>query len=140
MMNPPDAILILSFSQEEAKNLADLARALGYPDAKISVGTIADAIKTMDARTERVDYIILDIGTRGKDVLSELDELALHCDASVEVMVIGSINDITFYRELKNRGILEYFPRPAQAGDIKGVMQQASALKQQQKDLNTSQG
>ena len=130
-MDISSPLLIISFSQEEVQPLSELAKLIGYPDAHIVAGSITDAIKSLDARLNAPDSIIIDIGNRGKDVLSELDELALHCEPMVNVMVIGAINDISFYRELKQRGILEYFPRPAQANDVRTVLLQAIAARQQ---------
>ena len=55
-------------------------------------------------------------------------------------MVIGSVNDISFYRELKQRGILEYFPRPANPNDVKNVLAQALEMRQQQRAAVTANG
>jgi len=133
-------LFIISFSQDEVHNLTELAKLVGHSDAQIAVGSIAEAIKVLDARPNSPDNILIDIGARGKDVLPELDELALHCEPTVSVMVIGSINDITFYRELKQRGILEYFPRPVQAADIIAALAQATFAREQQRAAMSGNG
>jgi pilus assembly protein CpaE len=120
-------LLVICLDQDEVGYLSELSRALGYPDAHIIPGGFADAAKALALRTSSPSYILIDIGERGSDVLSELDEFALNCEPGVRVVVIGSVNDIVFYRELKSRGVLEYFPRPAQVADIRNVLLQSAA-------------
>lgn len=115
-------LLIVCLDPEEAAALSQLARALGYPDAHIIAGGFDEATLALDQRTTAPEYIIIDIGDHGADVLPALDAFAVHCEESVRVIVIGGINDIVFYRELKSRGVLEYFPRPAQAADIRALL------------------
>lgn len=133
-MNTVSPLLIVSFSLEEVENLTELAKSLGYSDAQVVAGPVASAIKALDARASAPEYIIIDIGKREKDVLPELDEFALHCEPTVLAVVIGDINDITFYRELKQRGILEYFPRPVQPADISTALRHASNAQQRSKN------
>lgn len=135
-MNNSGPLLIISYSQEEAGNLSALAGALGFAGAQMVIGPASEAVKALDSRSTAPQHLIIDIGSRGKDILPELDEIALHCEANVIVIVIGSVNDITFYRELKQRGIAEYFPRPAAAQDVKSAMMQAA--EQQQRQASTS--
>ncbi len=111
-------LLIIALSADQADTLGELSRAMGYADAQMVVGTMPEAIKALNARTKAPDFIILDIGAKSAESLPDIDSLAEHCEAGVNVVVIGSINDINFYRELKNRGILEYFPRPVKASDL----------------------
>lgn len=124
-------LLIISYDPEERLNLASLASGLGYPDAQIVLGGIADAISTLNSRTVSPDYIIIDIGDRGSAVFDDLDELALHCDPKVRVVVIGLTNDIGFYRELRARGIAEYCTRPANISDLRAVLLQSATANSQ---------
>lgn len=111
-------LLMIALGSEHAPALSDLGRALGYPDAQITVGPMAEAIKALSSRSRSPDFIILDIAEKSRDILPDIDALAEHCEPHVNVVVIGSINDIGFYRDLKARGVLEYYPRPASAADI----------------------
>ena len=119
------SLFIIAFSQDHKEQLSELAGAIGYPDAPISFGPLSEIIKTLNGFTGTPDYLIIDIGNRGNDILPELDEIATHCESTVHVIVLGAINDIVFYRDLKQRGILEYFPRPFEARDIKAALMQA---------------
>ncbi len=125
-----NSVIIISFSPDEVTSLHEIASAIGYADAPMAVGPITEAIKVLNTQTQSPDFLIIDIGNRGRDILPELDEVALHCEPNVIVIVIGSVNDIVFYRELKHRGILEYFPRPADPKDIRAAMVQATLSQQ----------
>lgn len=109
--------------------LHQIARSLGYAHADIVVGTPRHAIATLAARPESPRYILLDIGDQGQEVLSEIDALAEQCEANTQVIVIGKTNDVRFYRELRSRGILEYFTPPAQVSDIQAAFL-ANAMKE----------
>ncbi len=119
-------LLIISYDPEERLNLSTLATGLGYPDAQIIVGGVADAVAALNSRTVSPDYLIIDIANRGSEVFADLDTLALHCEAKVRVVVIGLINDIDFYRELRARGVAEYCARPAKISDIRAVLLQSN--------------
>ncbi len=101
-----------------------VANALGYPYADVVVGSPLEATYTLAARDRGPTYIIIDIGSRGREVLPEIDKLAENCEAGTRVVVIGEVNDITFYRSLKQLGILEYFTRPAQIQDVRAALVQ----------------
>jgi pilus assembly protein CpaE len=72
-------------------------------------------------------YIIIDIGARASDVLSELDALAEVCESGVRVVVTGQLNDVSFYRALIQRGIIEYFAYPADAQQMADALLNSSA-------------
>lgn len=132
--------LIVSFDPEEVNALVELARLLGYPDAQVAVGDMEQAIDALNQRSVPPEYILIDIGARGQDVLSEMDALALHCEDNVRVVVIGAVNDIVFYRALRARGILEYFPRPASATDLRPVLLQSKAQQSTDSDGGLQHG
>jgi pilus assembly protein CpaE len=121
------SLLIMALTPEEIPALTALAAAIGQPDAPVAGGSLAEAVRGLNAYGRTPDFLIIDIGNRGREALLDLDEIAVHCEPNVNVVVIGSINDIHFYRELKHHGILEYFPRPAEPRDIMATFQQAQA-------------
>lgn len=99
-----------------------VANALGYPYADIVVGNPIEATYAISNRDKAPTYIIIDIGSRGTDVLSEIDALAEYCEEGTRVVVIGEFNDIRFYRELKQLGVLEYFTRPANLQEVRAAL------------------
>lgn len=52
------------------------------------------------------------------EMVAKIDRLAEHCDAAVEVMVIGATNDIPLYRQLVARGVSEYLVPPIEPLDL----------------------
>ncbi len=126
-MSVSSPFLIVSFESEDLAEVVELVQLLGYPDAQVAAGGLEQAISALRKRPQPPEYLLVDIGNRSQDVLKDIDALAEHCEGDVRVVVIGAINDIVFYRELKSRGVLEYFPKPVTAADIRPVMLQASA-------------
>jgi len=58
------------------------------------------------------NLIILESPSTDSHFLTQLDALANICDVGTKVMVMGSVNDIAFYRELMKRGVSEYLVAP----------------------------
>jgi pilus assembly protein CpaE len=104
-----------------------VANSLGYPFADVVIGNPRDAAPALAARDTSPRYLIIDIGDRGADILPEIDAVAEYCEEGTRVVVIGSINDVNFYRELRTRGVIEYFTRPAKVPDIRAALYMESA-------------
>ncbi|MEJ2373874.1 MAG: CpaE family protein [Pseudolabrys sp.] len=64
------------------------------------------------------NVIVLESGSRPDDTLAGLDQLAEVCDAGTRVVLIGTVNDVTFYRELTERGVSDYLVAPVGTMDI----------------------
>jgi pilus assembly protein CpaE len=99
-----------------------IANSLGYPYADIILGSPLNAAVAMAERERSPAYIIIDIGNREGEVITEINQLAESCEAGTRVVVIGNINDIRFYRELIQLGVLEYFTHPANLQDVKSAL------------------
>ena len=91
-------------------------RRLGKAHLKIQMGGMAAAVEAYhNAPTPNV--IVLE--TDGSDdILDGLDQLATVCDPGTRVIVIGSVNDVTLYRELVRRGVSDYVIAPVAPIDI----------------------
>jgi pilus assembly protein CpaE len=68
------------------------------------------------------NVIILEAEHRNSAILAALDQLANYCDAGTRVVVIGSMNDVTLYRDLVRRGVSDYLISPV------GVLQVVRAI------------
>jgi len=113
------AIVANEGGQEFAHQIANM---LGYPLAHVVIGSPRDAISVLSARGESPQYFIIDIGERGSEILPELDAIAEYCEAGTRVVVVGSVNDVNFYRALRARGVIEYFTHPANPADVKTAL------------------
>src|SRR5215207_6727427 len=89
-----------------AARAASEDRRLGKAHLTVHMGGIAAAIETY--HTAPTPNVILLETEPGSDILEGLDELAPVCDAGTRVVVIGSANDVTPYRELVRRGVSDY--------------------------------
>lgn len=96
-------------------------RRLSRVTADISMGGIRAAIAHLGSNpTPQV--LILESTTAGSELLAELNELAAVCDAGTSVIVVGTSNDIAFYRELIANGIVEYLLAPLNPLTIIGAI------------------
>ncbi len=90
-----------------------LAAAARSEQPFIVVASPQEAAAYMVTNQINPSHVVLDIGSRGRDVLSEIDALAEQCSANTRVVTVGDTNDITLYREILGRGVLDYLPNPA---------------------------
>ena len=121
-MSQDSPVMTIMVDEQDQGFAKQIATALGYHDAHVVIGSPSDAIIAIQQREESPRYLVIDIGSRESDVLSELDSLAEYCTTDTRAIVIGSINDVNFYRELRQRGILEYFTRPAKVSEIRAAL------------------
>ncbi len=78
---------------------------------KVYMGGLPAAIEYY--RNEATPSLILfESGMRGKELFSQLEQLAAVCDADTKVVMIGAVNDIKLYRDLMEQGLSEYLVPP----------------------------
>ncbi len=121
-MNKQSPLMAIVAHEKEQEFAHKVATLMGYANADIVIGSPRDATTSLSARSESPRYLIIDIGDRGSDVLPEIDSVAEYCEADTHVVVIGSVNDVNFYRELRARGVVEYFTRPANVADVRTAL------------------
>jgi pilus assembly protein CpaE len=115
-------VLAIIRSPEQMDLVASLVSAVGYKDFEYIQGSPIDGANFIQSERLVIKYIILFIGPRSFDVITELDILAEQCDAGTKVVVIGEANDISFYRALKERGVAEYFTGNFSLNDLRQVL------------------
>jgi pilus assembly protein CpaE len=92
-------------------------RRLVKAHVKIQMGGSAAAVEAYrSAPTPNV--IIIEAGHRADEILHGLDQLAQVCDSGTRVIVVGSVNDVTLYRELTRRGVSDYLIAPISTIDV----------------------
>ncbi|MDP2410168.1 MAG: AAA family ATPase [Pseudolabrys sp.] len=92
-------------------------RRLSKAHVKIQMGGAVAAVEAY-RNSPTPNVIVIEAESRGNDILGRLDQLAEVCDAGTRVVVIGRINDVTLYRELKRRGVSDYLIAPVGTVDI----------------------
>lgn len=106
--------LLIILADAIRENWAQLLVATAVPEQPvIIVASPREAANYMAQNHINPSHVVLDIGSRGRDVLEEIDALAQQCDAGTRVVCVGDTNDISLYREILGRGVLDYLPNPA---------------------------
>lgn len=112
-------MLMVLLPQNEADTVsAELSRLLGCEKVEVIHGSVPALVSAIEKSKNTPQFILIDIGSAEKEILPDIDILAEHCEADTRVVIIGNVNDVTFYRELRQRGIMEYFTRPVRVTDI----------------------
>lgn len=125
-MDNRSPVLVITANEGDREFYNQLAISLGYGFANIFVGSPMDAAQAIAQAHYSVKYLVIDIGSRSMDVLPELDRLAEQCDVDARVLVLGTTNDINFYREIISRGVLDYLTHPVRMDAIRSVFFQKS--------------
>ncbi len=108
----------------DAEDKSIIQQVLGdFPDAlgKVVAGDVKSATAALAAEPSP-DLLLVDLDG-SEDPVAAIRELSDVCDSDVCVIVIGSINDIVLYRDLKRAGVTEYFVKPL----VRGPLQRAFA-------------
>jgi len=92
-------------------------RRLAKAHVKIQMGGIKAAVEAYRS-SPTPNVIMIEAGNRADDILNGLDQLAEVCDAGTRVIVVGTINDVTLYRELTRRGVSDYLIAPVGTIDV----------------------
>ncbi|MCI4646526.1 MAG: pilus assembly protein CpaE, partial [Hyphomonadaceae bacterium] len=114
---PIPAIAIQAFieksSTREMVETIARDRRLSRASIEIHEGGLDAAIEHL-AQSATPNLLLVESSAPGARMVVDIDRLAEHCDAGVEVMVIGATNDIPLYRKLVARGVSEYLVPPIQ--------------------------
>jgi len=86
-------------------------RRLAKAHVTIQMGGIPAAAEHFQ-ETPTPNLILVETLGAGAEIFGHLEALAHVCDPSTRVIVIGSVNDITLYRELIRQGVSEYLVSP----------------------------
>jgi pilus assembly protein CpaE len=84
---------------------------------KIQMGGIPAALEAYQG-SATPNVILLESAERAEDILAGLDQLSEVCDAGTRVVLVGRINDVSFYRDLTKRGISDYLIAPVGTIDV----------------------
>jgi pilus assembly protein CpaE len=101
--------------------VANVSKSLNITSPTVVTGGIADAVKIIMQSARSPEYIMIDIGIGSGTLLEEIDNLAENCEPHTKVVIIGDINDLNLYRQLLQRGVIEYFVKPVNSNDVKSA-------------------
>ena len=131
-MSQINSPLLIVYADETRQLVAEnLVSHMGIESSHIVEG-ILRAKDEIGALPAPPNYIAVDIGNRGADIIEELDMLAEVCHPQTKVVITGATNDIGLYRTLIDRGIVEYHPYPSNASELAASLQKDKQSKQGQ--------
>jgi len=90
----------------------------GWSKDLIFQGGIAAGVRALGAMPVP-EFLIVDI-SESTDPRADIQTLADVCDEGTVVLAIGSINDVTLYRDLINAGVHDYLVKPLAADVLRG--------------------
>jgi len=110
-------LIIISQSDRDAW-AQSVVQALKPEQPTILISSPAEAAHYITQHGIHPTHVVFDIGARGADILPEIDTLAEQCEPGTRVIAVGNTNDISLYREIIARGVLDYLPMPASVDAI----------------------
>lgn len=90
--------------------LVPIIQQLGWKPESVFKGGIAAAVRSHGAM-KSPEFLLVDV-SESVNPRSDINELAEVCEPGTVVVVIGTTNDVTFYRELIQSGIQDYLVKP----------------------------
>ncbi|MBT6095455.1 MAG: pilus assembly protein CpaE [Rhodospirillaceae bacterium] len=102
----------MAFAADEATRavMAEAAEALGYGGAAVVAGDVALAATSL-AEIPTPEVLVIDLDSDVPPTLA-VEHLATVCDPGAHVVFVGSVNDVTLYRDLKAAGVADYLVKP----------------------------
>jgi len=88
-------------------------RRMSKAHVKLQMGGAPAAVEAYSEASTPNVIVIESVGNRAT-LLDSLDRLAGVCDPDTKVLVVGHVNDVLLYRELKRRGVSDYLIAPVE--------------------------
>ena len=127
-------------NKESAKVIGELIEQRGYDKTVLTAGNIRDAVEKL-AGQPTPEFIVVELADKTHDsAFSDLDKLANICDPGTQVVVVGDIDELSFYKQLITMGITEYLLTPIKIHQLdrattsKTEEQKASAVVTEKKE------
>ncbi|MEP4380654.1 MAG: AAA family ATPase [Alphaproteobacteria bacterium] len=100
-----------------------------WPGATVVEGGLSAAATYLDC-TRAPDLLVVDLGN-SENPLEELLTLADSCEASTQVVALGTVNDLGLYKQFVAAGVADYLVKPLSPEDLETALL-AAAFREQQ--------
>ena len=88
------------------------------PDDVVQKGGIKAAFENLESDSS-IDFLLVELSTKdAKKSFEELDELANYVDPATKVIVCGTVDELSFYKELMEMGVQDYLLNPVKKEQI----------------------
>ena len=83
----------------------------------VHMGGINAAIQVYQQQ-QTPDVLLVETGKSRDEVMADLTNLAMVCEPTTKVIVIGQVNDVVLYRDLTRAGVSEYMVAPINENNV----------------------
>ncbi|MBE9554087.1 MAG: P-loop NTPase, partial [Proteobacteria bacterium] len=105
--------------------LEQFARDLYLPEEDVTDGDTDSAVDVL-SNVPTPECIFVDLG-QSLSPLAELDKLAGVCDPGTQVIAMGTVNDISVFRDMLDAGVADYLLKPVTPDRLKQAYEKAIA-------------
>lgn len=106
--------------EESAKAIREAAAEVAAGETHVICCKITDAVRRL-AKMSTPKILFVDL-SGGEDAMAALASLAEVCDEGAQVVALGDLNDIAFYRSMLSLGVQDYLVKPLQKDDVKQAL------------------
>ncbi|WP_417796604.1 hypothetical protein [Terasakiella pusilla] len=112
------------FAQDEvtAQEFSDMMRRLGHAGLPCFAGGCEAALRW--SSQNRAQVLVVDIDGEPAPLRS-LATMMEHCDPTCRIVVVGSVDDVDFYRALLQSGVFDYLKKPVQMDLLSSTLERA---------------
>lgn len=108
--------------------LSDLANKHNLAKEAVVKGNIQTAIEQLAKAPKAPEFMVVElVSNNHEEAFADLDKLAGVCDPITQVIVLGEVDELSFYKKLISMGVAEYILNPV------SIMQLEKALAAQTK-------
>lgn len=117
----------MAFAADDATHsaLVEFARELYLPEEDIVMGGVDAAVDKL-SNMQTPEYLFVDLADSDSP-LDEMGKLSGVCDPGTQVVAIGSINDISLFRDMLSAGVADYLLKPITSDRLKQAYEAAHA-------------
>ena len=115
----------MAFAADDATHsvLVEFARELYLPEEDIVMGGVDAAVDKL-SNMQTPEYLFVDLADSASP-LEEMSKLSGVCDPGTQVVAMGSINDISLFRDMLSAGIADYLLKPVTSDRLKQAYEAA---------------
>lgn len=120
----------MAFAADDATHtaLVEFARELYLPEEDVVMGGVDAAVDKL-SNMQTPEYLFVDLAD-SESPLEEMGKLSGVCDPGTQVVALGSVNDISLFRDMLSSGIADYLLKPVTPDRLKQAYEAAHAKPQ----------
>ena len=118
-----DKFLAFVKNKDSSAALLALAQAHALPKESVIKGNIQSAIELLSQNPKAPEFMVVELASKSQDeAFEELDKLASVCDPSTQVVVLGDVDELSFYKKIVDMGVAEYILNPATTAQLEKIV------------------